>query len=88
MKTLLLFVFFSSIGFANSAPPIQPALRYRHIQDAEGKILATIDLKDSSVDYKEDPKKVVPILISILDSVSAQCQAAQTPKPVEKPKKK
>lgn len=66
-------------------------LRYRHIQDGEGKILATLDIKEDSIEYKDDPKKVVPLLIAVIDQISAQCQEQvniakeeSKPKPVDK----
>ena len=60
--------------------PQKPTIpRYRHVQDHEGKILATIDSTDGSIEYKADPKSVVSELIKIVDAVAAQCQKKPAP---------
>jgi len=85
---VLTFLFASSLFAAGPVPEKKaPDLRYRHIQDQEGKILATIDIKSGDIDYKEDPKKVVPVLIGIVDQLSAAINKLQTPPPAKPAKK-
>lgn len=64
MKKLFTFLFFSHLAIAQQTAPPQP--RWQHLQDKDGRILATVDNKDGSIEYKEDPKKVVEFLISAL----------------------
>lgn len=80
MKLVILTVLLSTQVFAASEkkapPPIvppAPQLRYRQIQRPDGKVVATVDLKDGSIKYDEDPKEVVKLLIQIADSVVNQC---------------
>lgn len=75
MSKFLLIMALSSIGFAAPKVPETAPIRYRHIQDQDGKILATIDTKNGTIDYKESPKVVVEQLIKIADGLSQSCQA-------------
>ncbi len=70
MKYFLLFLV-SSIALAAEPAPQGP--RWKHLQDADGKILATIDSKDGSIEYKEDAKKLVPLLLQAIDNLAKEC---------------
>lgn len=100
MKYFLIFVallvlpVFGAEEKVVEAPKAPAAPRYRHIQDPDGKVLATIDTKDGSIDYKEDAKKIVPLLVGFADRVVLECQKAlnekeqKAEKPKKEPKKK
>lgn len=73
---IIAILFFLVTVLANAAEkeiPASTALRYRHIQDADGKILATLDTKTGKIDFKEDPKKSVEVLIQLVDVITRQC---------------
>ena len=61
-----------------ASEPAQKSPRFRHIQDADNKILATLDTKENKIEYKEDPKKVVEELIKIVDATVAECNKQLT----------
>lgn len=47
-----------------------PVIRYRHIQDAEGKIMVTIDLKTNEVEWNQScEKKVAPAFFQTIDNL-------------------
>lgn len=90
MKLVLVVTFLTLFGFAADKPMVGP--RYRHIMDSDGKLLATIDGKDGSIDYKEDPKKVVEFLVKAIEQIAQAQQQAQAaaiaPKTPEKKSEK
>jgi hypothetical protein len=53
-------------------PPAQ--IRYQHIMDADGKVMATVDTKNNSIEYISDPKKVVERVILLSNSLAGECQ--------------
>lgn len=95
MKYLLLIIAIASTSLvaedkvAAPAAPQQQQIRFRHVQDNDGRLLATIDIKDGSIEFKEDPKKVVTILVSVVDNLAGELQKLQaTPLPAAVVKKK
>lgn len=85
MKFLLSLLLISSIVVAADSAPVAPvAPRYRHVQDADGKILATIDTKDNSIDFKASREDAFRALLTILDNVVLECNKALRPTPAEK----
>lgn len=79
VKVIIAGLLLGGFSFAadSKKPPeakSQPTIRFRHIQDPTGKILATIDSNDQTIEYKVDPKEVVSEMVRILDVVSAECQ--------------
>lgn len=95
MRVFLICLLFTSFVIAAEKPVAQvsekPTVRYRHIEGPDGKILLTVDLKDKSIEYHEDPKKVVELLLDYVSNVTNQCQAkiaqlTELQKPVAKKK--
>ena len=80
MSLLLCGFAFGAGPEAKPEAPKPHPIRYRHIQDHEGKILATIDATDGSIAYNAEPKEVVSELIKIVDAVAAQCQQKKATK--------
>lgn len=55
-------------------PPQAQGPRWRQIQDADGKVLATLDTKDNSMEFLQScEKQVVPALLAEINRVVVQC---------------
>lgn len=82
MKSLVAVLLFSALLFAAdkvpfpSEKPRPTSPRWQHIMDKDNKILATIDTKDGSIEYKVKPEEVVRTLLDAYGNLQKNCNNA------------
>jgi hypothetical protein len=83
MRFAVLLLAFTSLCFAAEKPKSSPttptaqqqsqAPRYESVPGDDGAIIFVIDHKDNTIDYKEDPKKIVEFLLRRISQIGNVC---------------
>lgn len=88
MKYVVIVMVFSLkvLGAEEAKEPKGPqAPRYEHFSDQDGKIYFTVDHKDNSIEYKENAKEAVKLLLGMRVGIINECNKVISE--LQKPKK-
>lgn len=82
-----LAICFSLFAAEEAKEPKGPqAPRYEHFSDQDGKIYFTVDHKDNSIEYKENAKEAVKLLLGMRVNIINECNKVISE--LQKPSKK